>query len=67
MTAFRRIATRLLVSGLALSLMAACARNDLSEPPVPLGDFALGLNIVVSDKAEKVPISREATPAEWKA
>lgn len=67
MTAFRRIATRLLVSGLALSLLAACARNDLSEPPVPLGDFALGLNIVVSDKVEKVPISREATPAEWKA
>lgn len=66
MTAFRRIATRLLVSGLALSLLAACARNDLSEPPVPLGDFALGLNIVVSDKAEKVPISRDATPAEWK-
>lgn len=66
MTAFRRIATRLLVSGLALSFLAACARNDLSEPPVPLGDFALGLNIVVTDKAEKVPISREATPAEWK-
>ncbi|NJM84392.1 MAG: hypothetical protein HC844_19840 [Tabrizicola sp.] len=52
---------------LPLALLAACARNDLAEPPVPLGDFALGLNIVVADKAEKVPISRNATPDEWEA
>ncbi len=49
----------------ALTLIAGCARNDLAEPPVPLGEFALGLNIVVADNVQKVPISREATPDEW--
>lgn len=53
--------------GLALPLLAACAQNDLAGPPVPLGNFALGLNIVVADKVQKVPISREATPDEWEA
>ena len=48
-----------------LSMLAACAGNDLEEPPVPLGDFALGLNIVVADNVQKVPISREASPEEW--
>ena len=52
---------------LGLSLLAACGRNDLEEPPVPLGDFALGLNIAVADKVEMVPISRPATPEEWEA
>ncbi len=53
--------------GLSLLLLSACATNDLAEPPVPLGDFALGLNIVVADKMEKVPISRNATVEEWEA
>jgi hypothetical protein len=57
--AFRPLAL-ILVLGLA-----ACARNDLAEPPVPLGDFALGLNIAVADKVQMVPISRPATPQEW--
>jgi len=48
-----------------LPLLAACGRNDLEDPPVPLGDFALGLNIVVADNVQKVPISREASPDEW--
>jgi hypothetical protein len=48
-------------------LLAACGQSDLAEPPVPLGDFALGLNIVVADKVEMVPISRKATPDEWEA
>ena len=34
---------------------------------MPLGDFALGLNIAVADKVQMVPISRPATPAEWEA
>lgn len=51
----------------ALLLLSACARNDLADPPVPLGDFALGLNIAVADKVEMVPISRPATPEEWEA
>lgn len=58
---------RFVALGCALALMSACAKSDLAEAPVPLGDFALGLNIVVADKAEKVPISRTATEAEWKA
>lgn len=44
-----------------------CAKKDLTEPPVPLGDFALGLNIIVADNVQKVPISRDATPDEWEA
>lgn len=56
---------RLSTLGLIIALVAGCARNDLAEPPVPLGDFALGLNIVVADNVQKVPISRNATPDEW--
>lgn len=58
---------RLLAFGLGLTLLAACQTNDLKEPPPPMGDFALGLNIAVTDKVQKVPISRQATPAEWEA
>jgi len=58
---------RIVVSIIGLSVLAACQTNDLAEPPVPLGDFALGLNIVVTDKMEMVPISRPATGDEWKA
>lgn len=61
MRAFRLTA---LCLTLGLSL-AACQKNDLKEPPVPMGDFALGLNIVVADNVQKVPISRTATPDEW--
>jgi hypothetical protein len=50
-----------------LSTLAACQTNDLKEPPAPLGDFALGLNIAVADNVQKVPISRDATKEEWEA
>lgn len=52
---------------ICLALVAACSRSDLDEPPVPLGDFALGLNIAVADKAQKVPISRKASPDDWES
>jgi hypothetical protein len=52
---------------LSLVLLAGCAANDLSDPPVPLGDFALGLNVAVADNAQMVPISRAATAEEWEA
>ncbi|NBE09340.1 hypothetical protein [Paragemmobacter ruber] len=52
---------------LGVAVLASCGRNDLEEPPVPLGDFALGLNIVVADNVQKVPISREASVEEWEA
>ena len=56
-----------LIAAALMFLLAACARNDLAEPPMPLGDFALGLNIAVADKVQMVPISRPATPADWEA
>lgn len=56
---------RFLAVGVGLSLLAACQTNDLKEPPAPLGDFALGLNIAVADNIQKVPISREASKEEW--
>lgn len=52
---------------LGLVLLAACAKNDLADPPVPLGDFALGLNIAVADNIQMVPISRPADPKDWEA
>jgi hypothetical protein len=54
-----------LIALLSLGLLAACATNDLADAPVPLGDFALGLNVVVADNMQKVPISRPATVEEW--
>ena len=55
----------LLIAG--LGLLSACdGTSDLKKPPVPLGDFALGLNIVVPETAQTVPISRQATPEQWK-
>ena len=49
-----------------LSMLAACAgKDDLDKPPPPLGQFKLGLNIVVAKGAQKSPISRSATPEEW--
>ena len=58
---------RLLSLFLALGLLAACETNDLAEAPVPLGNFALGLNIAVADNMQKVPISRDASVADWEA
>ncbi|MDO9637224.1 MAG: hypothetical protein Q7J44_01625 [Pseudotabrizicola sp.] len=67
MTRARLFGPRLFGIGLCLTLLLGCAKNDLADPPVPLGDFALGLNIVVTDKTEKVPISRNATGEEWQS
>ncbi|KMW59292.1 hypothetical protein AIOL_004273 [Candidatus Rhodobacter oscarellae] len=49
--------------------MAACAppTADLTDPPVDLGDFKLGHNIVVTPDPKLVPGSRRATDEEWKA
>lgn len=59
---------RLLAALICLPLLLACAREDLAtEPPVPLGAFALGLNVTVTTNMQKVPISRDATGAEWEA
>lgn len=57
----------LLIAGL-LAALGGCSikSNDLAEPPVPLGDFVLGHNIVIPDNLEMVPLSREASKEEWK-
>lgn len=52
---------------LSVLLLAACGRNDLDDPQADLGNFRLGLNIVVADNMKKVPISRDATVEEWEA
>ena len=53
----------MLVAG--LGLLAACESNDLKKPPVPLGDFVMGLNIAVADTAQVPGISRKVTADEW--
>ena len=58
---------RTLALTLGLAALSACQTNDLAEPPPPLGEFVLGLNIAVADNVEKVPISRDATPEMWEA
>lgn len=59
--------TRRLALALSLSALTACGGSKLEDPPVPLGNFRLGLNIVVTQNMQKVPISREATGEEWEA
>ncbi len=56
---------RRLVLALGLFLVAACAKNELTDPPANLGDFQLGFAVVVADNMKKVPISRDATVEEW--
>lgn len=58
---------RHLTLAMGLVALAACQTNDLKEPPVPLGDFTLGINVAVVEGVQKSPISRDAEPAELKA
>ncbi len=56
------------VLGATLVLAAGCtAKNEITEPPLALGDFSLGYNVVVADNSEVVPPSRKATPEQWEA
>lgn len=52
---------------LAICVLTACAAENLSAPPTPIGDFQLGFNSVVADQAQSVGPSRKATPDEWEA
>jgi hypothetical protein len=62
------ILRRSLILALTGLMLVACApKQDLSQPPEPLGDFKLGYNIVVVNNPEIGPLSRKATDAEWKA
>ena len=49
----------------AFVLLSACAAEDLTGPPEPLGDFRLAYNIVVAKNAQQVGPSRAATTEEW--
>ena len=54
----------LLILGLAALISACAPKDDLAEVPVPIGDFLLGHNIVLADKAQIGPLSRTATAEE---
>jgi hypothetical protein len=53
-----------LAAGFTLALLAlsACQTNDLKEPPVPLGDFGLGVNVAITDKVQVPSVSRKVEP-----
>ncbi|WP_233192772.1 hypothetical protein [Acidimangrovimonas sediminis] len=64
----KRATLRAVVAVSCLSMLAACAgKGDLNKPPPPLGQFKLGLNIVVAEGAQKSPVSRDAKASEWEA
>ena len=48
-------------------ILTACGvpQKEVEDPPVDLGDFKLGHNIVVAPDLTKGPLSREATKEEW--
>lgn len=56
---------KVLVSITVLAFLSACAKQDLTKAPEPIGDFVLGFNIVVAKNAEPVGPSRKAEPEEW--
>lgn len=57
----------ILLVAFALGL-AACSETSLDERPEPIGDFELGFLVpVASPNLTKGPVSRDATPEEWKA
>jgi len=54
-----------LVAG--MSVLAACSLPaDVNAPPVEMGNFLLGHNIVVADEPQVLPFSRTASDEEWK-
>jgi len=57
------MANRLMAAGLGLAILAltACQTNDLKEPPVPLGDFGLGVNVAITDNVQVPGVSRKVT------
>ncbi|MDA0900810.1 MAG: hypothetical protein O2824_01430 [Proteobacteria bacterium] len=63
---FLTFSRRSVAAGIMALLLISCAAPDpLGKPQIPMGDFALGFNIVVADKMQQVPPSRDATPEEW--
>lgn len=58
---------KLTLAALTAVAFAAGCTDDLSQPPTPFGDFALGYDVVVATNAQPVGPSRQATPDEWKS
>ncbi len=58
---------RLVLVMIGLLAVAACARDDLTEIPEPLGDFRLGHNVAVVNDPQQGPFSRTATNEQWQA
>ena len=56
-----------LAAALCLTVLTACGTTELENPPTPMGNFALGLNVVVADNVQKGPVTREVTPDQWEA
>jgi len=50
---------------IGLALFAGCTATTPEDPLEALGEFKLGHNIVVASKAQKGPVSRNATEDEW--
>lgn len=56
---------RIVPAILALTLLVACNAGPQDRTPESLGAFKLGHNVVVADKMQQGPISRDATSQEW--
>lgn len=59
---------RLVLALMAVFTLTACGgiRDDLSETPVPIGNFLLGHNVAVVNDPVRGPFSRPAENDEWK-
>ena len=63
----KRLLSSLMFLVLAFTVAACDPTKDLKDPPVDLGPFQLGHNIVVVPSPQLIPGSRTATEEEWKA
>jgi len=58
---------RCLLALAVLTLVSACAAEDLTAPPEALGNFQLGHTIIVAKNAQVAGPSRTVTNEEWQA
>lgn len=61
----RRIHLLIALVATTFAVSACTNANDLGEPPVDLGDFALSYRVVVAPNLTQGPLSRPATKEEW--
>jgi hypothetical protein len=59
------IKSKLIALSLVVTLGACAVANPDNEEQVPLGNFALGHNVVVTKHAKKIGPSRTASAEEW--